>query len=156
MQQHTRLCFIPTMLHWHKDPEHLFCCQFVMWRSASNCAAGLPKLSPPPHSVHMSVHLKALEKTPSCFQGSEGKTSQRLQPGWRYIKSWLCVWKDSSYGQLRAVWAWNGDKIRSRQRQWKAGNICELERCCSLSASRVPYVKTEATLHSSVFTDNSK
>lgn len=149
------------MLHWDKDPEHLFCCQFVMWRSASNCAAGLPKLPPHHHSVHMSVHLKALEETPSCFQGSEWnmdssrKTSQRLQPGWRYKELALRLERQQLL-QLRAVWAWNGDKIRSRQRQCKAGNICELERCCSLSASRVPYVKTEATVRRSVFTDNSK
>lgn len=106
-------CMMRLPLHRAKDPQqHLFC-QFVMRCSASNCAAGLPKLPPTPffHSrplsppVYMSVHLKALEKISGCFQGSEWnmdssrKTSQRLQPVWQVggTKSWLCVWKARGY-----------------------------------------------------------
>lgn len=121
-----------------EDPkQHLFSCQFVMFCIKLCCRA-------PPPSVYMSVHLKAAPGSrllPRIWmkygqqQQNFPQTSTHLT-GWRYKELALFL-ESKRLLQLQAVWVWNCDKIRSRQRQRKAGNICELERCCSLSASRV-------------------
>lgn len=134
MQQHTRLCFIPTMLHWHKDPEHLFCCQFVMWRSASNCAAGLPKLSPPPP---LSSHVCAPQSSgkdskllPRIGRKNFPKTSARLEV---YKELALCLERQQLWAiasSLGVKW-WQNKKQAETVEGWEymwAGEMLQSER----------------------------
>lgn len=108
-------------------------------------------------ACHVTFCIKLLQSFPNFppvqlwerFQGASEelnemrpaleKTCKIIQPvlyHWMYKKLALCPGRKRLL-KLQAVWVWNGDKIRSRQSQCETGDLCELERCCSLSAPRV-------------------
>lgn len=88
----TLCCITHLLLYRAKDPKQDFCCQFVTWCSASNCAAELPKLSPPfPQFMCSLCILKLWEKFQDASKELNEmwtKTSKNIHAVWRLKVLW--------------------------------------------------------------------